>query len=100
MEKYHFVRKINGTDETGIMDVESQKLICLCTEENSELLLKALRQPLVSGSLRCSEQEKAEIIKKGIKRLKAMGIKMGWKYGIPQYVYGFNDAVRWLSNDR
>ena len=50
MEKYHFVRKINGTDETGIMDVESQKLICLCTEENSELLLKALRQPLVSGS--------------------------------------------------
>jgi len=50
MEKYHFVKKINGTDETGIMDVESQKLICLCTEENSELLLKALRQPLVSGS--------------------------------------------------
>ena len=47
MEKYHFVKKINGTDETGIMDIESQKLICLCTEENSELLLKALRQPLV-----------------------------------------------------
>ena len=54
--KYTFGTKINGTKESGIIDMDTLKVICLCPESNSELLLQALNMPVVSGSLLTDEQ--------------------------------------------
>lgn len=41
--KYVFAKSINGTEQTGIFNVEGRpKLLCLCTEENSKVILQAL----------------------------------------------------------
>lgn len=49
MPKYFFARNINNTDDTGIVDVETTELLCLCDEENSKIILAALNH-VVSGS--------------------------------------------------
>lgn len=43
-DKYFFATKINGTDETGIVDITQNppKLLCLCTKEDSKIILEAL----------------------------------------------------------
>ena len=43
--KYMFGTKINGTDESGICDFTTNPptLICLCSEENSKLILSAFK---------------------------------------------------------
>lgn len=46
MDKYQFAKSINGTDEAGILKMANPpELICLCTKENSELILSALNRP-------------------------------------------------------
>jgi len=40
---YVFARNINNTGETGIVDVDTLTIICLCTETHSETLLQALK---------------------------------------------------------
>jgi len=45
MIQYVFAKKINETEETGIVKTTNPpELICLCTEEKSVLLLKALNK--------------------------------------------------------
>ena len=43
MSKFLFVEKINGTTNTGIVDVENQELICYCSKEQSQLILQAFQ---------------------------------------------------------
>jgi len=40
--KFVFAQNINGTGESGIIDMESLMVICICPETNAELLIKAL----------------------------------------------------------
>lgn len=63
--KYIFVRNINDTGETGIVDVESHEIICLCDEANSQLLLDALR--LYSGEKPVCNHAYKKISKYGYK---------------------------------
>lgn len=44
MERYFFVKNINDTGQEGIVDFETTKLLCLCDEENSKVILNALNQ--------------------------------------------------------
>ena len=41
MKDLIFAKNINGTDEAGIINVKTMELLCLCTKENSELILRA-----------------------------------------------------------
>jgi len=41
MNKLMFATKINGTEETGIVDIKSQQIFCLCTKEVADEILKA-----------------------------------------------------------
>lgn len=57
---YVFAKKINGADETGIVDITKNppELICLCDKAHSELLLQALNissKQVVSGQLAVDE---------------------------------------------
>jgi len=41
--KYAFAHKINNTESSGIVTLENPpKLICICSESNSKLILNAL----------------------------------------------------------
>lgn len=40
--KYAFGTDINGTNQTGIVDVKTMKVLCLCPKENADLILQAL----------------------------------------------------------
>lgn len=40
--KYVFAGNINNTGETGIVDIHTQTLLCLCNEEKAKIILKAL----------------------------------------------------------
>ena len=42
MNKYHFVKNINCTKETGIADISIPKVICLCDKESADIILPAL----------------------------------------------------------
>jgi len=44
MERYFFVKNINDTGESGIVDFETTKCLCLCDEESSKVILDALNQ--------------------------------------------------------
>lgn len=44
MRKLMFATKINGTEETGIVDIKSQRVFCLCTKEIAGEILKSLKQ--------------------------------------------------------
>lgn len=45
MVKYVFAKKLNGTEETGIIiPTNPPELICLCTEEKSKLILDAFNE--------------------------------------------------------
>lgn len=61
MEKYVFVKKINGTDETGIVDISKTppELICLCSEHQSNRLLQALNSSKM-GNIEKASNEYAE----------------------------------------
>jgi len=48
--KYLFATKINGTEHSGIIDMDTNMVVCLCTKANSELLLQALNMPVVSNN--------------------------------------------------
>lgn len=59
--KYVFAKKINDTDETGIINITKNppELICLCDESHSILLLQALNissKQVVSGSLPLADE--------------------------------------------
>ena len=60
--KYHFVTKINGTDQTGIVDVTEHKIICLCDEENGKLILNALNHPITEQGGKTPEEIFSDII--------------------------------------
>lgn len=47
--RYIFAKNINNTGEAGIVDLATEKTLCLCGEANSELLLEALRLYTLSG---------------------------------------------------
>ncbi len=55
--RYVFVKKINETNETGIVELESLKAICLCDEKNSKLILKALKLNSVSNPTCCDSEK-------------------------------------------
>lgn len=40
--RYIFAKNVNKTKNNGIIDLKTNKLICLCDEENSKLLVDAL----------------------------------------------------------
>lgn len=42
MNEWVFARKINGTDGSGIINVSTQELLCLCDEENANIILEHL----------------------------------------------------------
>jgi len=48
--KYIFVKNINKTKQSGIIDTDSQKLLCICLEDTSKIILKALNKSNVSKS--------------------------------------------------
>ena len=48
--KYVFGRNINGSGKNGIVDIETNELICFCTIVKSELLLQALNLHNVSNN--------------------------------------------------
>lgn len=48
--KYMFATNINGTEESGIIDMDVMKLICICPKENSELLLQALNKQFIENN--------------------------------------------------
>ena len=41
--RYIFAKNINNTGETGIVDLTTFKLLCICDEANSKILLEALK---------------------------------------------------------
>jgi len=59
MKKYVFAKKLNGTEETGIViPTNPPELICLCTEEKSKLILDALNKKEITkdeASIRACE---------------------------------------------
>ena len=57
--KYFFVEKINGTTETGVVDVSTNPptILCLCTKENSKIILKKL-QSNINGEKELDEEKK------------------------------------------
>ena len=46
MEKLHFAKNINGTDETGLIDISSNPpaIFCYCAEDVSKKILSALEK--------------------------------------------------------
>lgn len=42
MNEWVFARKINGTYGSGIINVSTQELLCLCDEENANIILEHL----------------------------------------------------------
>lgn len=40
--RYIFAKNVNKTKNNGIIDLKTNKLVCLCDEENSKLLVDAL----------------------------------------------------------
>ena len=42
--KYIFARNINEGNVSGIIDLEKQRIVCLCSEDNSKLILQALNE--------------------------------------------------------
>ena len=44
MRKLMYATNLNGTEETGIVDVKSQRVFCLCTKEVADEILKSLGQ--------------------------------------------------------
>ena len=65
--EYIFGKNINGSEADGIVKIDSMELICLCTEHNSKLLLKALNMSGVSKrselfKIRCTNCGIDEII--------------------------------------
>ena len=40
--KYVFANKINETEETGIIEVYSAKILCFCDEESSKFIIDRL----------------------------------------------------------
>lgn len=47
--RYIFAKNINNTGKTGIVDLTTFKLLCICDEAGSELLLEALKLYDASG---------------------------------------------------
>lgn len=41
--KYAFATNINKTGTSGIVDVKTQTILCICTEETSKIILEALK---------------------------------------------------------
>ena len=56
MRKLVFARKINGTDETGLIDISKNppELFCLCGEDKANEILN-LNKAIVSGELAVDE---------------------------------------------
>jgi hypothetical protein len=44
LDRYVFANKLNGTEETGIVDLETMKVICLCPEEQGTWLRNTLNK--------------------------------------------------------
>jgi len=42
MNKWFFAKNINGTNGSGIINVSTQDLLCLCDEENANIILRSL----------------------------------------------------------
>jgi hypothetical protein len=59
MIKYAYAININGTDQTGIINLETQTVVCFCTEENSKVLLKSLNDSL-SEAIKINGEYKAQ----------------------------------------
>lgn len=58
MTEYVFAHNINNSGQSGIIDLNSKKIICFCTEENSKLLLEALeiykkKSPITVWPIKC-----------------------------------------------
>lgn len=41
--RYFFAKKINGSKNTGVIDIKDNKVICLCTEKESKKIIEALK---------------------------------------------------------
>lgn len=42
MPTYAFARRLNGQAVTGIVDIETQKVLCYCNARNAQIILDAL----------------------------------------------------------
>lgn len=42
--RYVFATKLNDTEAAGILDLHTGKLLCVCTEENSKIIIDALKK--------------------------------------------------------
>ncbi len=58
MRKLMFATNINGTEETGIVDVKSQRVFCLCTKDVADEILKNLGQ----SSLELKEVNELQVL--------------------------------------
>lgn len=92
---YVFGKNINGTTETGIVDITKNppELICLCDETQSKLLLQALNfssKQVVSGMFPSDEEVALELIAR-FSGQTSRGTKMVKE--------GFADGVIWLMNE-
>jgi len=50
-QEFHFAKNINGKNLNGIINIKDQSILCLCSEDKAEIILKALRQPDVIKSV-------------------------------------------------